>query len=209
MASSFNEKKDTENGSEHKKKLSLHEKIVQSRLGKAHEKTEQNTQKQEKSVNLNGELIKKEEQIKALVLKLSELENREKRTLADFVNYRQRMQNEKNGAYDNGAMDAITKLLAILDNLERALQTVPESEKENSYYKGTEMIIKQFLLLLSELSVQEIKVNPGDDFNHDLHCAVAHVEDENFGENKIIDVFEKGYKYKDKVIRYTKVRVAN
>lgn len=209
MANSFDAKKGTENSSEHKKKLSLHEKIAQSRLAKTHEKTEQHSQNQEKDIDLSGELTKKEEQIKALALKLSELENREKRTLADFVNYRQRMQNEKSGAYDNGAMDAITKLLAILDNLERALQAVPESEKENNYYKGTEMIIKQFLLLLSELNVQEIKVNPGDDFNHDLHCAVAHVEDENFGENKITDVFEKGYKYKDKVIRYTKVRVAN
>ena len=71
------------------------------------------------------------------------------------------------------------------------------------------MIAKQFLVLLSELGVEEIKVKPGDNFNHEFHDAMAHIEDENFGENQIVDVFEKGYKFKNKVIRYAKVRVAN
>ena len=129
--------------------------------------------------------------------------------MADFINFRQRMQNEKINAYDNGVIDAITKLLAILDNLERALQAVPNEEKENNYYKGTEMIAKQFFFLLSELGVEEIKINPGDSFNHEFHDAIAHIEDETFGENQIVDVFEKGYRFKNKVIRYAKVRVAN
>ena len=63
--------------------------------------------------------------------------------------------------------------------------------------------------MLSELGVDEIKVEPGDSFNHEIHDAMAHIEDENFGENQIVDVFEKGYKFKNKVIRYAKVRVAN
>ena len=71
------------------------------------------------------------------------------------------------------------------------------------------MVSKQFLNILIELGVEVIEVNPGDDFNHEIHDAVTHVEDESFGENKIVDVLEKGYKYKDKVIRYCKVRVAN
>ena len=132
-----------------------------------------------------------------------------RQTMADFINFRRRMQNEKTNAYDNGMIDAITKLLTILDNLDRALQSVPDEEKENNYYKGTEMIVKQFATLLSELGVEEMETKPGDSFNHELHEAMTHIEDKNFGENQIVDVFEKGYKFKNKVIRYAKVRVAN
>ena len=186
-----------------KEKPSIIEKL-KSKHGKR--QTQETNQSSEK---INPELLKKEEEIKKLMAKIDEIENREKRTMADFINFRQRMQNEKINAYDNGMVDAITKLLAILDNLDRALQSVPDEEKENNYYKGTEMIAKQFLMLLSELGVEEIKVKPGDSLNHEFHDAMAHVEDKNFGENQIVDVFEKGYKFKNKVIRYAKVRVAN
>lgn len=186
-----------------KEKPSIIEKL-KSKHGKR--QTQETNQSSEK---INPELLKKEEEIKKLMAKIDEIENREKRTMADFINFRQRMQNEKINAYDNGMVDAITKLLAILDNLDRALQSVPDEEKENNYYKGTEMIAKQFLMLLSELGVEEIKVKPGDSFNHEFHDAMAHIEDENFGENQVVDVFEKGYKFKNKVIRYAKVRVAN
>lgn len=185
-------------------KPSIIEKLTKK---KQSEKQAQDTN--QSSEKTNSELLKKDEEIKFLTNKLHEIENREKRTMADFINFRQRMQNEKINAYDNGVIDAITKLLAILDNLERALQAVPNEEKENNYYKGTEMIAKQFLMLLSELGVEEIKINPGDSFNHEFHDAMAHIEDETFGENQIVDVFEKGYKFKNKVIRYAKVRVAN
>ena len=202
MEDGFEKKNEQQN--HEKKKLSLKEKLAKSKLGQ--KQTQETNQSSEK---INPELLKKEEEIKLLENKIHEIENREKRALADFMNFRQRMQNEKTNAYDNGMIDAITKLLAILDNLGRALQSVPDEEKENNYYKGTEMIAKQFLMLLSELGVDEIKVEPGDSFNHEIHDAMAHIEDENFGENQIVDVFEKGYKFKNKVIRYAKVRVAN
>lgn len=201
MADDFEEK--SEQQKIPKEKPSIIEKL-KSKHGKQH--TQDTNQHSEK---INSELLKKEEEIKMLMAKINEIENREKRTMADFINFRQRMQNEKTNAYDNGMIDAITKLLTILDNLDRALQSVPDEEKENNYYKGTEMIAKQFLVLLSELGVEEIKVKPGDNFNHEFHDAMAHIEDENFGENQIVDVFEKGYKFKNKVIRYAKVRVAN
>ena len=185
-------------------KPSIIEKLTKKK--QSEKQTQDTNQSSEKT---NSELLKKDEEIKFLTNKLHEIENREKRTMADFINFRQRMQNEKINAYDNGVIDAITKLLAILDNLERALQAVPNEEKENNYYKGTEMIAKQFLMLLSELGVEEIKINPGDSFNHEFHDAMAHIEDETFGENQIVDVFEKGYEFKNKVIRYAKVRVAN
>lgn len=185
-------------------KPSIIEKLTKKK--QSEKQTQDTNQSSEKT---NSELLKKDEEIKFLTNKLHEIENREKRTMADFINFRQRMQNEKINAYDNGVIDAITKLLAILDNLERALQAVPNEEKENNYYKGTEMIAKQFLMLLSELGVEEIKINPGDSFNHEFHDAMAHIEDETFGENQIVDVFEKGYRFKNKVIRYAKVRVAN
>ena len=202
MADDFEEK--SEQQKIPKEKPSIIEKLTKSKHGKKHtQDTSQNSEK------INSELLEKEEKIKRLENTINEIENREKRTMADFINFRQRMQNEKTNAYDNGMIDAITKLLTILDNLDRALQSVPNEEKENNYYKGTEMIAKQFLMLLSELGVEEIKVKPGDNFNHEFHDAMAHIEDENFGENQIVDVFEKGYKFKNKVIRYAKVRVAN
>lgn len=201
MADDFEEKSGQEKIP--KEKPSIIEKLKSKHGEKHSQDTRQNSEK------INPELLKKEEEIKTLMAKISEIENREKRTMADFINFRQRMQNEKTNAYDNGMIDAITKLLTILDNLDRALQSVPNEEKENNYYKGTEMIAKQFLVLLSELGVEEIKVKPGDNFNHEFHDAMAHIEDENFGENQIVDVFEKGYKFKNKVIRYAKVRVAN
>jgi len=149
---------------------------------------------------LEKELLEKEAKTKNLFDSLQ-------RTMAEFDNYRKRTEKEKLIIYNNALGDAILKILPVLDNLERAISSI--SDKESSYYKGIEMIIKQFLSIFSDLGVEQIIINSGDDFNHELHCAVAHIEDKNFGENKIVDELEKGYKFKDKVIRYSKVRVAN
>lgn len=216
MADDKQKETDKDNlNSDSEKRMSIRDRILKSK-SKLNKKTKIQTSTNDSNENANTETeaknqIKDEnsEQIKILTQKLKEAEEREKRLLAEFMNYRQRSQKENINAYDNGAIEAITKLLLVLDNLERALNSISEQEKDNNYYKGIEMIIKQFLSLLSDLQVEEIKVNQGDNFNHEMHYAVAHIEDEKFGENTVVDIYEKGYKYKEKVIRYTKVRVAN
>lgn len=149
---------------------------------------------------LEKQLAEKEIQIQSLI-------DSSKRTMAEFDNYRKRTEKEKLSIYNNAVSDTVLKILPVLDNLERAVNSI--DDKESNYYKGIEMIIKQFLSVFSDFGVEQIIINSGDDFNHELHCAVAHIEDKNFGENKIVDELEKGYKFKDKVIRYSKVRVAN
>jgi len=138
--------------------------------------------------------------------KYEELMDKYLRALAEFDNFKKRTEKEKSGMYQNGACDAVITLLPVLDNFERALNSV--DDKESSFYKGTEMIFKQFLEALTKLGVESID-SKGQLFDHNLHFAVAHIEDENLGENVVAEEMLKGYKLKDKVIRHSMVKVAN
>lgn len=129
-----------------------------------------------------------------------------KRTKADFDNYKKRTQKEKESIYDEGFADAIKKIIPVLDNLERAAQY--GDSKGDSLKKGIDMIVKLFNDTLDKMDVHEIKAL-GEKFNPDLHNGVMHVDDEKAGENEIVEVLQKGYKYKDKIIRYSMVKVAN
>lgn len=137
--------------------------------------------------------------------KIQALNDKILRQLAEFDNYRKRTTKEKSEMYDMGAMAIVEKLLPVIDNLERALEAAP---KENSFTEGVDMIYKQFMKLLEESKVTVIDTKEAT-FNPDLHNAVMHVEDENFGENMIVEEFQKGYLYKEKVIRHSMVKVAN
>ena len=108
--------------------------------------------------------------------------------------------------YNDGLRDTVEKILPVIDNLERAVSAQPD--KENALYKGVEMTLKQFKEILSGMGVEEIPAK-GEKFDPNLHSAVSHIEDENFGENEITVEMMKGYKLKDKVIRYSMVQVAN
>ncbi|MCL2400517.1 MAG: nucleotide exchange factor GrpE [Defluviitaleaceae bacterium] len=136
----------------------------------------------------------------------TELLDRYQRTLAEFDNFRKRTLKEKAGAYDNGVNDAIEKLLPTLDNFERALAS--SENKDDKFYKGIEMIARQLESYLTDLGVETIKVN-GENFDHNLHFAVAHVEDPQYGTGEIIEQLQKGYTYKGKVMRPSMVKVAN
>lgn len=126
--------------------------------------------------------------------------------MADFDNFRKRTQKEKEGLYDDGFADAIKGILPVLDNLERAVSY--ESEECKGIIEGVEMVLRIFKDILASFEVSEIQAL-NEKFNPDYHNAVAHVEDENLEENIIVDVFQKGYKYKDKILRYSMVKVAN
>ena len=137
--------------------------------------------------------------------KSAEMEDRWKRSMAEFDNFRKRTLKEKEQSFDRGAKDAVEKMLPVLDNFERALQGAGE---EDPFVQGVNMIYKQLKDALTDLGVTEIEAL-GQTFDPNLHYAVSHVENEELGESTIAAVFQKGYKFKDTVVRCAMVQVAN
>ena len=140
-----------------------------------------------------------------LQAELDQLNDRLLRTLAEYDNYRKRSIKEKDAIYPQAKADTVEKFLPIIDNFERAMQTECSDE---AFKKGIDMIFQSFLKTMHELSVEEIG-KEGEPFNPDLHNAVMHVEDENYGENVVAQVLQKGYRIGDRVVRYAMVKVAN
>ena len=135
-------------------------------------------------------------------------EDKYKRLLAEFENARQRNEKESKKMYDIGAKEILEKLLPVVDNFERALASIPEEDKERSFEQGIDMIYKQLMTSLEDVGVAAMNAE-GKEFNPDLHNAVIHVEDERFGENIVAEEMQKGYMYKDQVLRHSMVKVAN
>ena len=127
------------------------------------------------------------------------------RLAAEFDNFRKRTIKEKDASYGNGKADAVAKLLPVYDNLERALNQPTE---DAAYKKGVEMTMTELVKIFTGLGV-EIFGNPGDEFDPNLHNAVMHIDDETLGENVIAQVFQKGFKIGEKVVRFAMVQVAN
>lgn len=140
--------------------------------------------------------------------KIDDLEDRLKRQIAEFDNFRKRTEKEKSAMFDMGARHIIEAILTTIDNFERGLKTVPEDKEAKAFYDGMEMIYNQMLKVLSDVGVTAIDCLDKE-FDLNLHNAVMHVEDEAYGNNIIIEEFQKGYKYKDTVIRHSMVKVAN
>ena len=140
--------------------------------------------------------------------KIEELTDRLTRQMAEFDNFRKRTEKEKSQMYEIGAKDIIEKMLPVVDNFERGLDAVKEEDKEDPFIQGLEMVYKQLMTVLGELGVKPIEA-VGKEFDPNLHNAVMHVEDENFGENIIAEDFQKGYMYRDSVVRHSMVKVAN
>ena len=127
------------------------------------------------------------------------------RLAAEFDNFRKRTIKEKEASYGNGKADAVAKMLLVYDNLERALN---QETSDAAYKKGVEMTMNELVKIFTSLGV-EIFGNPGDAFDPNLHNAVMHIEDETLGENVLSQVFQKGFKLGEKVIRFAMVQVAN
>lgn len=126
------------------------------------------------------------------------------RLAADFDNFKKRSAAEKNAAYTNATADTVAELLPIIDNLERAIAAAEDSPMKS----GVEMVLTQALKAFENLNVFPVG-NPGDEFDPQIHNAVMHVDDESLGESVIAEVFQKGYKLGDKVVRHALVKVAN
>ena len=144
---------------------------------------------------------KKDEQIADLTDKLT-------RQMAEFDNFRKRTEKEKSAMYEVGAKDVIEKILPVVDNFERGFQGVSEEEKDHPFIQGMDKVYKQMMTVLEGLGVKPIEA-VGQEFNPDFHNAVMHVEDEDAGENVVVEEFLKGYTYRDNVVRYSMVKVAN
>ncbi|HIT33189.1 MAG TPA: nucleotide exchange factor GrpE [Candidatus Faecousia intestinigallinarum] len=127
------------------------------------------------------------------------------RLAADYDNFRKRTAKEKDQSYSNGKSDAVAKLLPVYDNLERALNQPTE---DAAYKKGVEMTMTELVKIFTALGV-EIFGEAGDAFDPNMHNAVMHTEDENFGESTVSQVFQKGFKMGEKIVRFAMVQVAN
>ena len=150
---------------------------------------------------LEAELEKKEAEV-------AELKDRYQRLMAEFENARKRTAKETTRMFDMGAKDVLEKLLPVVDNFERGLAAVSEEEKDNAFVQGIDAIYKQLMTVFGEIGVAPMDA-VGKEFNADFHNAVMHVEDEELGENIVAEEFQKGYMYKDQVLRHSMVKVAN
>lgn len=130
------------------------------------------------------------------------------RTMAEFDNFRKRTIKEKSQMYENGAKEVLEKLLPVIDNFERAFDVATEEHKEDPFVKGIDMIYKQMMTMLDDLDVHEIEAMD-QPFDPDLHHAVQHEHSDDHDDNLVVDVYQKGYTYKDAVLRYSMVKVVN
>ncbi len=139
---------------------------------------------------------------------LEESEDRYKRLLAEFENARNRNEKESKHMYDIGAKEVLEKLLPVVDNFERALQAIPDGDKERAFEQGVDKIYKQLMSILEDIGVAPMNAE-GQAFDPDYHNAVLHIEDEELGENVVAEELQKGYMYKEEVLRHSMVKVAN
>ena len=155
-----------------------------------------------------GSFFKKKEKKDKKDEKIEELTDRVRRQMAEFDNFRKRTEKEKTQMFETGAKSIVEKILPVVDNFERGLAAVTEEEKGTPFVEGMEKIYKQMMTELEEAGVKPIEAE-GQEFDPNLHNAVMHVEDEEFGENIIAEEFQKGYTYRDSVVRHSMVKVAN
>ena len=154
-----------------------------------------------KEPTLEEIIVAKEDEIKAA-------NDRHHRTMAEFDNFRKRTIKEKSQMYENGAKEVLDKLLPVVDNFERAFDAATDDHKDDPFVKGIDMIYKQVKAMLDDLGVEEIEAL-NQPFDPDLHHAVSHEESEDHDDNTVVAVFQKGYTYKDNVLRYSMVKVVN
>lgn len=139
---------------------------------------------------------------------IEELTDRVQRQMAEFDNFRKRSEKEKSAMYEIGAKSVIEKILLTVDNFERGFAGLTEEQKEDPFVVGMEKVYRQMMTTLEEIGVKAIEA-VGNEFDPNFHNAVMHVEDEEAGENIVVEEFQKGYLYRDSVVRHSMVKVAN
>ena len=172
------------------------------------EKETQKTKEAKKADKKASKKQKADDLIKEKDQQIGELTDKYQRLMAEFENVRKRTAKEFVQRYDMGAMGVLEKLLPVVDNFERGLQAVAEEEKDSPFVQGIEQIYKQLMGTLDELGVKAMDAECKE-FDANLHNAVMHVEDEEAGENVVVEELQKGYMYKESVLRHSMVKVAN
>ncbi len=147
---------------------------------------------------------KKQEEMKE---RIADLEDKVRRQMAEFDNFRKRTEKEKSAMFETGARSVIEKILPVVDNFERGLSTMPEEEKGGAFAQGMEMIYKQLQKELEDMGVKPIEAL-GQEFNPELHSAVSQVETDEYESGVVAQELQKGYMYRDTVVRHSMVAVA-
>lgn len=171
---------------------------------KAAEETADSTQESPKADK--KERKKKDKKQDAMKEKVEELEDRVKRQMAEFDNFRKRTEKEKTAMFETGAKSVIEKILPVVDNFERGLASISEEEKEGALAQGMQMIYKQLMTELENLDVKPIPA-VGEEFNPEFHNAVMQTESDEFESGVIAQELQKGYTYRDSVVRHSMVAV--
>lgn len=166
------------------------------------------TQDEDQELGKKGFFGKKKEKKDKKDEQIEELSDRLKRTMAEFENFRKRTDKEKEQMFEVGARSIVEKILPTVDNFERGLNAVSEEDKNSPFVEGMNMVYKQLLTSLEESGVKQIDAL-GKEFDPNLHNAVMHEENEELGENIVSEEFQKGYIYRETVVRYSMVKVAN
>ncbi len=162
-------------------------------------------QNEELKEEVASENCKEDTELNAVKTELEETTDRLKRLMAEFDNFKKRSAKEREGLYNSLLSDIVSKVLPVVDNLEQAVNS---NTADEGYKQGVQLVLKQFIDVLTSLGVQEIE-GAGSTFNPEYHEAVSLVQDENLGEKEVKEVFRKGYRIGDKVIRHAMVVVAN
>lgn len=187
------------------KKDTVTEETVETPVEETAEETKE-TVKEETVKEEKKEKKKSDKKTDELKEKIKELEDAKLRQIAEFQNFRNRTEKEKSQMFDLGSKNVIEKILPVVDNFERGLAAVPEEEKDSSFVEGMNKIYKQLMTELDNLGVKPIEAK-GKEFNPDFHNAVMQVESEELESGTVAEELQKGYTYKDSVVRHSMVSV--
>lgn len=188
--------------------LNLEEETAEEAFEEAVEDMEDDAEEKEASEAEKKSFFKKKEKKDKKDEQIEELNDRVKRQMAEFDNFRKRTEREKAAMFEVGAKSVIEKILPVVDNFERGMASISEEELEAPFAQGMDKIYKQLMTTLEGLEVKAIEA-VGQEFNPDFHNAVMHIDDESVEANIVVEEFQKGYMYRDSVIRHSMVKVAN
>lgn len=175
---------------------------------KKNEETSEESEETEDGKDKKKGFFKKKEKKDERDEQIAELKDNLLRNRAEFENFRKRSEKEKSQMFEIGAKSIVEKILPVIDNFERGFDSLKDEEKETPFAAGMKKIYEQMLTSLSEAGVKPIEAL-GKEFNPDFHNAIMHEDNDEVGENIIVQEFQKGYMYRDTVVRYSMVKVAN
>ncbi|MTI66616.1 MAG: nucleotide exchange factor GrpE [Firmicutes bacterium] len=171
------------------------------------EEVDQEVNNEEENLEQDEVEVDIDEEKEKLKKEFDELTNRYARLQADFDNFKRRVKKEKESIYSYANQELMTEFVTVIDNFERAFTTVSKEDKEKSFYEGMEMVYKQMMDILKKKGLEEIEAL-GKEFDPNLHQAVLHEESDEYEEDIVSDVLQKGYKLKDRVVRPSMVKVS-